>query len=262
MKKIKFNGLHINDYEGSGFPLILVHAFPLNSEMWQLQIEFFKNQFRVVTYDVRGLGQSKSQNNQFTMETYANDLLSVIGHLNLEKVFVCGVSMGGYIIMRSYVKNPGKFKGIVLADTRAERDDNTGLINRSNVIASIINGKRKEFILDFLPKLINKKSYSNDKLRIFLENIIKENSDEGITGAQLALATRVNSIDYLKSFNVPTLILVGEDDILTPPSCAENMNNLIPDSELKIIKDSGHLSNLENPELFNTYITEFLKTHI
>jgi 3-oxoadipate enol-lactonase len=264
MKTIKFSGLNINDYEGTGFPLIFVHAFPMSSNMWQPQVEFFESKFRVITYDVRGLGLSKSINNQFTMETYANDLLSIIEYLNLEKVFVCGVSMGGYIIMRSYIKNPGKFKGIILADTRAEKDDDTGLISRSNIIFNLLNDKenkfRNEFISTFLTKLINKKNYDNLLIRNFLEKIIDENTNEGICGAQLALATRINSIDYLKSFNVPALILVGEDDVLTPPSCAETINNLILDSILKIIPDSGHLSNLENPIIFNKYILDFLES--
>jgi 3-oxoadipate enol-lactonase len=259
MKEINFNGLQIYDYEGKGFPLVFVHAFPLNSKMYNPQVEFFKDKFRVVTYDVRGLGKSKSVNNQFTMEKYSDDFLSVINHLGLEKVIACGVSMGGYIILRSYIKNPDKFSKIILADTRAEKDDDTGLINRSNVISSILAGKRNEFVSTFLSKLINKKSYNNTELKKFLEDIIADNSDEGICGAQLALGTRVNSIDYLDKFNVPALIIVGEDDVLTPPSCAETMNKLIKNSELKIIKESGHLTNLENPDAFNSCILDFIE---
>jgi len=258
MKEISFKGLHINDYEGSENTLIFIHAFPLSSKIWQHQIDFFKNKFRVITYDVRGLGKSVSHNNQFTMETYANDLLSIIKHLKLKNVFVCGVSMGGYIILRCYLKNPEVFKGIILADSKAERDDDNGLINRSNAIADIKKGKRKEFFSSFLPKLINKKSYSNNELRIFLDNILNSNTDEGICGAQLALATRTNVADYLKTFNIPALILVGENDELTPLPCSENMNKLIPNSKLKIIPEAGHLSNLENPEMFNKFLMDFL----
>jgi 3-oxoadipate enol-lactonase len=262
MKKIKFNGLQIFDNEGNGFPLIFIHAFPLSSKMWLPQLEFFKDKFRIITYDVRGLGESKSSNNQFTMEKYANDFLSVIGHLGLEKVFACGLSMGGYILLRSFIKQPAKFKSIILADTRAERDDDTGLINRSNVISNITDGKRNEFVSEFIAKLINKKSYEDLNIRNFLEKIIEENSNDGICGAQLALGTRTNTVDYLKTFNVPALIMVGEDDILTPPSCAETMNKLIAGSELNIIKNSGHLSNIENPEAFNSCLMDFLQKHI
>jgi 3-oxoadipate enol-lactonase len=262
MKKIMFSGLQIFDYEGNGFPFIFVHAFPLSSKMWQPQVEFFKNKFRVITYDVRGLGESKSLNNQFTMEKYADDFLSVLEHLGLEKVFACGLSMGGYIILRSCIKKPEKFKSLILSDTKSEKDDDAALINRSNVISNIIDGKRKEFISGFLAKLINKKNYEDFKIRNFLENIISENTDEGICGAQLALGTRTNAVEYLNTFNVPALILVGEDDVLTPPSCAENMNKLILGSELKIIKNSGHLSNIENPDAYNSYIRGFLEKYI
>ncbi len=262
MRELKINNLQVYDYEGKGDVLIFVHAFPLSSKMWKLQTDFFKNNFRVITYDIRGLGRSEEANNQFTMEEYSNDLTDIIEHFNFEKVFVCGVSMGGYIILRSYIKKPDLFKGLILADTRAEKDDDNGLINRSNVIFSIKNGKRDDFISGFLPKLINKKNYLNREVRNFLEGIIEDNTDEGICGAQIALATRTNTADYLKSFNVPVLILVGEDDELTPISCAESMKKQIPKSEIKIIAGSGHLSNLENPELFNKCVSEFLKNHI
>jgi 3-oxoadipate enol-lactonase len=259
MKEINFNGLHITDYEGSGDALIFVHAFPLSSKMWNPQVEFFKNKFRIITYDVRGLGKSNSVNNLFTMESYANDLLNIIEYLKLEKVIACGLSMGGYIIQRSFIKKPEAFKALILADTKSERDDDNSLISRSNVIESIKSGKRKEFVSEFLQKLINKKSFVNPDLKNFLENIFEDNTDEGICGAQLALATRINAKDYLCSFNIPVLILVGEDDILTPISSAEIMKNLIPDSEMKIIKQSGHLSNLENTVDFNRYLMQFLE---
>lgn len=262
MRELKINNLQVYDYEGKGDALIFVHAFPLSSKMWKPQTDFFRNNFRVITYDIRGLGRSAEANNQFTMEEYSNDLTGIIEHFNFEKVFVCGVSMGGYIILRSYIKKPDLFKGLVLADTRAEKDDDSGLISRSNVILSIKNGKRDDFISGFLPKLINKKNYLNPELRNFLESIIKDNTNEGICGAQLALATRTDTSGNLSSFKVPVLIVVGEDDELTPVSCAEAMRKSIPKSEMEVIAGSGHLSNLENPELFNKCVNEFLKVHI
>ncbi|MFA5405282.1 MAG: alpha/beta hydrolase [Ignavibacteria bacterium] len=259
MTEFNVNGIQVYDYEGKGFPLIFIHAFPLSSKMWQPQIDFFNEKYRVITYDVRGLGKSKSLNNQFTMECFSDDLLMIIEHLKLEKVFACGLSMGGYILLRSYMKNPGKFKGLVLADTRAEKDDDTGLINRSNNIEYIKKGKRDEFFSSFYPKLVGKNNLNNEVIKSLFNNIIKDNSDEGICGALLALATRINAIDYLKSFNIPTLILVGEDDELTPYSVSEKMKNLIPDSVLRLIQGAGHLSNIENSKAFNSYIIRFLQ---
>ena len=262
MKEYNFDGLSITDYEGTGDAFIFVHAFPLNSKMWKPQVDFFKNKFRVITYDVRGLGKSKSDNNQFTMETYADDLLGIIDFLKLEKVVACGLSMGGYIIQRSFIKKPGSFKALILSDTKSERDDDAGIISRSTVIKNLKSGKRKEFFSEFLPKLISKINFENPEIKNFITNIAEENSNDGICGAQLALATRINAEDYLSTFNIPVLILVGEDDILTPLSSAKIMKNLIPDSELKIIKHSGHISNLENSGDFNKYIMQFLEKFI
>lgn len=259
MKEIIVNGLYICDYEGNGETIIFVHAFPLNSNMWKPQIECLKNNFRIITYDVRGLGKSKSVDNLFTMEHYANDLLDIIKQLHLEKVIVCGLSMGGYIAQRSYIKNPECFKGIILADTKSERDDDNGILNRSNIILNIKNGKRNEFVSNFIPKLVDKNNFRKKEVTTVLDNLIADNTDNGICGANLALATRVNSIDYLNNFKVPVMILVGENDELTPVSCAETMNKRIENSILKIIPDSGHLSNIENPDLFNSYIIEFIE---
>jgi pimeloyl-ACP methyl ester carboxylesterase len=262
MKKNIIDGLHLKDYEGKGDILLFVHAFPLSSKMWNPQVDYFKDKFRVITYDVRGLGKSIDINNQFTMETYANDLLSVISFLNSGKVHACGLSMGGYILQRAFIKNPDTFKSLTLADTRSERDDDTGLINRSQIIENLKAGKRTEFVTDFLAKLINKNSYHNPEIKNFLEDIISENSTEGICGAQLALATRVNSANFINKINIPVLLLVGEDDILTPPAAAENMKKHIPESELYIIKNSGHMSNLENTGEFNSYLMKFLEKFI
>lgn len=262
MNKIKHDGLQIYEFEGAGTPLIFVHAFPLNGKMWKEQWEYFKDKYQVISYDVRGLGESRSINNQFTMEKYVDDFLSIINLFEFDKVIACGLSMGGYILLRSYLKSPDKFKALILADTKAERDDDNSLINRSNVINNILDGKRNEFIKSFIQKLISKKSYENHQIKNFIESIVQENTDEGICGAQLALGTRTNTIDHLKSFNVPSLIMVGEDDELTPLSSSEKMHKLIKGSELKIIKDSGHLSNIENPEVFNAYVDEFLNKNI
>lgn len=259
MKEIILNKVHYFDFGGNGLPLIFIHAFPLHSRMWEPQIKFFSDKFRVISYDVRGLGKSKTENNQFTMELYSEDLLAIIEHLKLDKVFGCGLSMGGYILQRSYIKSPDKFRGLILADTRAEADDNIGRINRSNFIYDVLNGKRESVISDFVPKLVSKENFEKPELRNLLFEIANSNSDEGIAGAQLALATRVNSIDYLDIFNTPTLIITGKNDILTPTSVAENMHKLIKGSELKIIEKCGHMSNLEATEEFNNSVLEFIK---
>ena len=259
MKIHKINGISVYDFEGTGRPLIFVHAFPLCAKMWESQVNYFKEKYRVITYDVRGLGDSISGDWQFTMESYADDFIEIIKQLKLDPVAACGLSMGGYIIQRALVKNPVLFKAIVLADTRAERDDDAGLISRSNSITSIKNGLKDEFISGFLQKLISEKSLNTPAIKNCIESMMLSNSDEGICGAMIALATRTTTLNQLQNINVPALIIVGEDDILTPLVFAQSMNKSLKNSELVVIKNSGHMTNIEQPEDFNKTLEIFLK---
>lgn len=259
MKNHFINGLSVNDYEGTGQPLIFVHAFPLSSEMWKPQVDFFGDKYRVITYDIRGLGKSIQKDNQFTMESYVNDFYSVLDNLGIDKVNACGLSMGGYIILRALVRNPERFLTAVLADTRAERDDDNGIISRSNTISDIKSGKREEFAAGFLQKLINRKSYETPGIKNILAEIISGNTDDGICGAMLALATRTTTTDNLKEIEIPALVIVGEDDLLTPKNFAETMNKSLKNSMLEVIPEAGHLSNIENPDYFNKVLLKFFE---
>lgn len=259
MKNHFINGLSVNDYEGTGQPMIFVHAFPLSSEMWKPQVDFFGDKYRVITYDIRGLGKSIQKDNQFTMESYVNDFFSVLDYLGIDKVNACGLSMGGYIILRALVRNPERFLSAVLADTRAERDDDNGIISRSNTISDIKSGKREEFAAGFLQKLINRKSYETPGIKNILAEIISGNTDDGICGAMLALATRTTTTDNLKEIEIPALVIVGEDDLLTPKNFAETMNKSLKNSILEVIPEAGHLSNIENPDYFNKVLLKFFE---
>ena len=262
MKKIKKNNLNVYDYEGTGKPLVFIHAFPLCSRMWDKQIEFFKDKFRVITYDLRALGDSTKDDLQYTMETLVNDFLEIIDKLKLQKVNVCGLSIGGYITLRAIVKRREIFNSVMLADTKAEKDSDDALLNRSNAIINIKKGNRKEFSDSMLKNLICKKSYDNPHIRNFVEEIINLQSDEGICSTLIALATRTNVSDYLNHLNIPSLIIVGSEDVLVPKESAEKMKKCFENPDLKIIQNAGHLSNLENPDEFNNAISDFLYVNI
>lgn len=258
MKNFKINNLNVCDYEGNGSPIIFIHAFPLCNRMWDKQVEFFKNQFRVITYDLRALGYSTAEDLQYTMETLVNDFISIADELKLNKINVCGLSIGGYITLRAFVKKPELFNSVILADTKAEKDSDEALLNRCNNIIDIKNGKRKEFLDSMLKNLICEKSFLNPEIKNFVEEIMSWQSDEGICSTLIALATRTNVIDHLNKVDIPSLILVGSDDILTPLEAAEKMTKCFLNPQLKIIPDSGHLSNMENPVEFNKAILDFL----
>lgn len=260
MKNYIVNGLSVNDSMNGKPPLVFVHAFPLNSSMWENQMENFAGDFRTVSYDVRGLGLSSSDDNQFMMEMYIDDLVNVIKNLGQEKVFAVGLSMGGYIIQGAAIRNPELFRGIVLADTKGERDTDEALVSRAGSIKLIKNGGRDEFKSVFVKRLISRSNY-NTELRSVIENIIDRNTDDGICGALLALATRYNYNEGISKLDIPSLIIVGDEDALTPLSDARKLQSALRNSRLEIIRSSGHMSNMENPTEFNTALGKFLKSN-
>ena len=258
MKNFKIRELNINHYPADKPDLILIHAFPLSSKMWDSQVEYFRDKFNLFTYDIRGLGQSYTTDYIQTMESYTNDFLSIIDDLNLKNVSVCGLSMGSYIAQRAAIKSPAKFSAVILAASRSERDDDKGILNRSNTIIEIKSGGRETFTNTFIKNLISANSYSKPEIVNFLKGIIDSNSSEGICSAEIALATRTNTLEEYSKLDIPTLILVGSEDILTPINFSEKMHESFKNSILKIIPNAGHLSNIDNPETFNHEVENFL----
>lgn len=261
MKEIYIDDIYVKDIDNGKVPLVFVHAFPLNSRMWDNQLSEFAERYRVIAYDVRGLGKSKSSNNQFMMEHYSNDFIKIADHLGIENLNAVGLSMGGYILQRALLKRMDLFNTITLADTRLGRDTNDGLIARANAIEKILNGRRNDFADDFIPKLLSDENMKNDLIVNNIIEMIAESTDEGIAGAALALATRTDNKDMFNEINTPCLVIAGESDKLTPPEESEIIKKAFKNSELKIIEKSGHMSNIENPGLFNSTLNNFLKKY-
>lgn len=259
MHTIKFEGISINDHGGSGYPLIFIHAFPLCSRMWDKQAEHFSKLYRVITYDVRGLGYSTDiPDYQFTMEELVNDLIMVMDHLGIDKAHACGVSMGGYILQRAVLKNPGRFLSAILCDTKAENDSNEQLISRANDIIKIKSGSIDEFFDAMLQKLISERSYENKELKKFIREMMSWMSPQGVIATLIAIATRTNSLYQLKDISIPCHLIVGRQDVITPPVRSFFMKEKIPDCDFTVLEDCGHLPNLEKHEEFNADLERFL----
>lgn len=259
MNNFKLNGININDYEGKGEPLIFIHAYPLCNRMWDEQVNYFKDKYRVITYDIRGLGYSNEIDYyEFTMEELVNDLFAIIDHLKLEKVNACGLSMGGYILLRALVKNQEKFSSVILADTKSEGENNASLLGRSESIIKIKSGKKDEFLDEFLKKLLSDEGYNNEKTKNFVRTMMGWMDVKGLCANMLAIATRTNTFYQLKDIITPSLILVGRKDIVTPVIHSFYLKENLRNASFKIIEEAGHLSNIENPGEFNISIEEFL----
>jgi 3-oxoadipate enol-lactonase len=259
MKKSEINGITIYDTEGNNPVIIFIHAFPLCSRQWDKQVEYFKKDFRVITYDIRGLGYSKYDSSYpLMMEDLVDDLLNIISELKLDQVNVCGLSIGGYIILRAIMRSPDLFNSIILANTRAERDTNDVLIARNTLIKQMKKGKKDLFLSQFLKNIISEQSYKNDGIKNFIKEVMSWQSPEGISQVANALATRTETLEELKHINIPALIVASDKDAMTGVEYAERMKENLKNSYLKVMHGAGHLSNIEKPDEFNKCVEDFL----
>ena len=264
MKKImeeKINGLAIYDNGARGkTPVVFIHGFPFDHTMWEPQIRALGDTHRVISYDVRGHGKSESGDGQYTIELFVDDLMEILSHLRLEPVVLCGLSMGGYIALRAVERHADRFKGLVLCDTKAEADSNEAKIKRAGTVRAIKKDGVEPFAKEFIKSVLTEKTLqTNPKLVESTLNMIRGNKALCICGALLALAARTDTTASLVKMNLPTLILVGGEDKLTPPSVSEAMSKSLPHAEMHVIPAAAHLSNLENPVLFNEKLLAFLK---
>lgn len=259
--KTKVNGVKIAyDIHGIGVPVVLLHAFPLNRTMWEPQIEELSKDFQLITPDLRGFGESEGTNEPYLMELFAEDVYGLINYLGLEQVVLGGLSMGGYIAFAFYRNYPEKVQALILADTRAEADTEEGKKNRKALANQVIGEGTKVIAEQLAPKLLGKTTRENNRALLEkIKDIIRSNSMAAIANASLGMALRPDSNPILEKIQCPTLILVGEEDELTPVALAENMKQKIQDAELVVIPKAGHLSNIEQPQAFNRAVKKFLK---
>ena len=261
MTKHSVRGLNVVEFgEQNKLAIVFIHAFPFCNRMWDKQAEALQQSFRIVAPDLRGFGYSEPGDGLFTIDTHVSDLISVIDSLQLEKPIVCGLSMGGYIVLRALELYQPKFKGAILADTKAEADTNPFKVKRFEQIQMIRNGQREQFTDNFIKIALSEKNYSEKpELVEFLKKMAGWQKDQAIMSALLTMAGRTDTTEFLEKIDLPLLVIAGKDDRLTPPEYSKIIYGKTKNSEIKIIPDSGHLPNLENPDEFNKAILDFMK---
>ena len=261
MKKHNIRGLNVVEFgEENKFPVIFIHAFPLCNRMWDKQTEFLQQNYRVITYDVRTFGYSDYGNGHFSIDNHVSDLISVIDSLKMEKPVVCGLSMGGYILLRAVELYQNKFKGVIFADTKAESDNNPTKLKRAEQIQMIKNGQREQFTENFIKAAITETAFNENKELVdFIKTMIGWQKNEAIEGALLTMAARTDTTESLEKIDIKALIVAGKEDKLTPPEFSKIIYGKTKNSDLKLISNAAHLPNMENPEEFNKAILDFLK---
>lgn len=261
--KLSNNIIIVERGNKKNLPVIFVHGFPYDHWMWHNQQKYLENEFFCISYDIRGLGESPAGNGQFTMETLADDLFFIIQEMKLEKPVICGLSMGGYLCLRAVEMEQSKFSGLILCDTKAFADDNAAKLKRSNGIKQIDTEGIEKFCADTIPNTFADVTLiENRKVYEEIMNRSKKSDPTGVKGCILAMLSRTDTTPFLEKIEIPTLLICGADDKLTPPPVMQEMHKKIKGSEFVVVPKAGHMTPVENPGLVSKEIERFLKRRI
>jgi 3-oxoadipate enol-lactonase len=245
---------------GLGFPIVFLHAFPLNRTMWAQQETDLSPHCRVVTIDLRGHGESDAPLWHYSLDQAAEDVRALLDHLLIRQAVFVGLSMGGYILFAFYRRHADRVKGLVLADTRAQADTPEGKEGRFQMAQTAYKHGPSAVADIMIPKLLSPVTIrTRPEIVHRVRMMIEGNQVSGIAGDLMAMAERPDAIPLLKRISCPTQIVVGEMDQATPVADARLMAGQIPGARLAIIPEAAHLANLEQPELFTHIVRSFIE---
>ena len=243
--------------------LILVHAFPMNARMWEPQLPLAATGWRVIAPQLRGMDGGSTDRPATSMDDHAADLIDLLDALHIEDAVVGGLSMGGYVAFALLRHAPRYVRGLILADTRPQADTPEGVEGRKKMLA-LLQEKGPAAIADeMIPKLLGEHTRREQPaVGEHVRSLILASSADAIAHAITALMTRPDSTPVLSSIHCPALVVVGEQDTLTPPALSEQMHKAIAGSEYVVVPRAGHLSNLEQPDAFNAALARFLEHRV
>ncbi len=259
-RRITVHGVNLAvDQAGEGQALLLIHGYPLNRSLWRHQLGAFPG-WRTIAPDLRGMGESDAPDLGYSMATYAEDLVSLLDSMGVDEAVICGLSMGGYIAMEILRRHRQRVRGLVLMDTRLEADSSEGRKAR-DAAAQAARDKGAAAIAEaMLPKLFASPDAEHvgqawDDVR----QMILTTPVPGIVGALSAMRDRLDSTGLLPTLDdLPALVVVGEDDRITPYAAARAMAELLPMGRLEAIGGAGHLAPLERPDEVTRALADFL----
>ena len=253
------NGIRLAyDDQGTGLPLVFLHAFPLNRSMWTPQMTALSRHFRTIALDLRGHGESDAPLWNFSLDQYADDVCALLDYLAVPQVVLIGLSMGGYVSFAVSRKYGSRLKALVLADTRAQADSQEGRTGRFHLAQTAYGTGSNAVAEAMLPKLLGPTSLKNKpELVESVRSTIHQAPVSGILVDLMAMAARPDSVAHLRTITCPTLVVVGQEDHTTPLADARLMAAEIPGARLAVIPAAGDLSNLEQPDVFNDLLRSF-----
>jgi len=249
---------------GSGRPLLFLHAFPLDHRMWMGQ-EPLAEQFRLIMPDQRGFGGSRSAGCLESIEQLADDAVAVLDALHVdEPAIVCGCSMGGYVAQHVAIRHPARVRSLILVDTKLEADTPEARAARADLAAKVQRLGPEIVAAAMVPRLLTSTPEANGmarrgELEALLRRMILEQPVSTIVAALSALAARPDTTACMRQVDLPTLLVVGADDQITPPDCLARAEGIMPEARLLIVPHAGHMTPLETPAVFNAAVLAFLR---
>jgi 3-oxoadipate enol-lactonase len=244
---------------GEGFPVILLHPFPANHEFWLPVAESLATRYRVILPDLRGHGDSGVGEGPATMEKHAADLAHVMDDAEIGRAPLVGVSIGGYALFEFWRRHRGRVAALALCNTKVPTDSAEARAGRLQAASDVLERGTEPFFESMIPRLLGQTTReTRPDLVAGALRMMRKMSPEDVAQVQRGMAARPDSVDTSKTINVPTLLLTGEEDILTGVNEAELMRQHISGSQLRVIPKAGHYSPWEQPEEVGKLLRQFL----
>lgn len=244
---------------GAGRPLVLIHGYPFNRSLWADQIPALSDNHRIIAPDLRGFGESDASQDPSTMNRLAADVAQLMDHLEIPRATIGGLSMGGYVALAFYKQFASRVRGLVLADTRAQADTEEAKQTRAQQAEKALSEGMAGIADAMLPKLLTPETVSkHPEIVKRVRDMMLKTKPEGAAAALRGMAEREDQTELLPKISVPTLILVGAEDAITPVADSEKMHHAIKGSSLVVLDHAGHVSNIERAQQFNDALLHFL----
>lgn len=248
------------DDHGSGTPVVLVHGHPFNRSMWSEQVAALSPTCRVITPDLRGYGETTITPGKVTLEDMARDIAALLDALDIDRVIIGGLSMGGQIVFEFFHQFPSRVRALILADTQAQAETEQGRVVRYETAQRVVDSGMQSLASEMLPKLLAAKTFADHPNVVeHVRHMIMHTNPEGAAAALRGRAERRDYVPLLPEITVPTLVVVGSEDTYTPISDAQLMHQGIAGSQLVIHEGIGHIPNMERPGEFNAALIQFLR---
>jgi len=247
------------EIRGNGLPVVLLHPFPSNHEFWYPSAAAFEARYRLILPDLRGHGDSEIGDGPALMQKHAGDIARVLDAAGIGKAAFVGCSIGGYILFEFWRRFRDRVTALALCDTRPQADETEARANRLKAAAGVLEQGTEQFLDGMIPKFIGRTAIATrPDLVEGARAMMRKMSAEDISLVQQGMAARPDSVADLKSINVPTLIVIGEEDGFSTVADGEFMRQNIAGSQLKVIPKAGHYAPWEQPEAVGKILRQFL----